>query len=154
MVLWFALAVAFAQEKSAFERQLEAQQGVETKERWTSIGGVRYREVEYQGEKYYIQFKSRDGKESDRADLSCGRVGSGDNPQHVETGFQVTKRMRAFVQFLKETCVTRNGRDHMEVQLDPRIGFTLPDDPKAIIKNKKVYVTPAKVPGVGFSGEW
>lgn len=46
---------------------------------------------------------------------------------------------------------TGGGRSKRVVKIDPRIGFTIPDDPKSVIKTKKVYLSPS---GPGFSGEW
>ena len=135
-----------AAERSTFEKYLEADQSVDTKERWVEIDGVRYREVEYKGEHYYMNFKNPGS-----ADISCHLKSPSAAARRMELGIQITKRTRAFVQLLKETCETRNGREIVTLQLDPRIGFTLPDDTKSLIKNKKVYLSPT---GPGFSGEW
>ncbi len=135
-----------AAERSTFEKYLEADQSVDTKERWVEIDGIRYREVEYKGQHYYMNFKNPGS-----ADISCALKSPGGAARRMELGVQVTRRTRAFVQLLKETCEYRNGREVVTVQLDPRIGFTLPEDSKSVIKNKKVYLSPT---GPGFSGEW
>lgn len=142
-------------EKSAFEQALESNQSIETKERWTTIDGVQYREIEYEGERFYLHFRSPDQKgRTETAELNCGLKNANAEPARMEAGFKITRRTRAFIQLFRETCVTVNGRGKREVQLDPRIGFTLPEDSKSVIKNKKVYLTPTSPGGVGFSGDW
>jgi hypothetical protein len=154
-IVLLATLMAFSAEKSAFEQALESNQSIETRERWTSIDGVQYREIEYEGERFYVRFRNPEDKRArDTAELNCGLKSSSAEPARMEAGFKVTRRTRAFIQLFRETCVTVNGRGKTEVQLDPRIGFTLPEDSKSVIKNKKVYLTPTSPGGVGFTGDW
>lgn len=146
------LLIAFflhAQEKSAFEKALEQHVDFQTHERWLEIGGSRYREVEYHGDKFYIKFTERQG---DTGELDCGLQSDNLNPHLVEQGVQVYHRSKLFISFLQETCEkTADGNSRRRYRLDPRLGFTIPDDPKSKITNKKVFLAPT---GLGFSGDW
>jgi hypothetical protein len=138
-----------AKEKSAFEQALEQNQMAETKERWVEFNGTRYREILYQGKHFYLLFNQKD---SDSAQVDCDLSSNGASPQLVEAGGALYKRTRLFVQLLRETCEeTGGGRRKRVLSLDPRLGFTIPDGPKSMIKNKKVYLGPM---GPGFYGEW
>lgn len=148
LVILMLSAFAFAQEKSAFERMLSENQNVQTHEGWREIDGRRYRVVEVDGKFYFLRFL-----ESGQAELNCTLNPSSLRPPKVDAEFSVFNRTRLFVQLLKEKCVSGpGGRDRVVMELDPRIGFTLPEDAKSKIKNKKVYLMPAQ--GLGFSGEF
>jgi len=136
-------------EKSAFEQALEQNQQITTEERWVDINGIRYREVRYGGDKFYLQFK---GRSEEHAQLDCD-LKTPSQPHLAEGGIQVFKRSKIFVQFLRESCEQKYGQNKTEVHIDPRLGFTLPEDPKSTVKNKKIFVSPFK-PGVGFSGDF
>ena len=136
-------------EKSAFEQELERNTNFRTEERWVQFGDTKYRQVEYRGQKYYIKLTGRVG---DFGELDCS-LGSGNlNPRLIETGVQIFRRSKMFVDFLQETCARdSHGQARAKVRLDPRLGFTIPDGPKSVITNKKVYIDPR---GLGFSGDW
>lgn len=137
------------EEKSAFESALEQHAGNQTHERWVQVGNVRYREVEYHGEKFYIKFTERPG---DAGELDCNMRPDSLNPHFLEMGVQVYHRTQLFISFLQEACKRiADGHSHVIYKLDPRLGFTIPDDPKSVITNKKVFLSPA---GLGFSGNW
>ncbi|MGE3681118.1 MAG: hypothetical protein AB7G93_05270 [Bdellovibrionales bacterium] len=138
-------------EKSAFEQALEQDTQISTREQWIEINGTRYRQVEYEGVNYYLKFSDR---RSDVARLDCELSNANAQPHRVEAGVRVYKRTRAFVSLLRETCSAKNGQNKMDLVLDPRIGFTLPEDEKSAIKNKKIYISPVPGQGLGFSGEW
>jgi len=93
----------------------------ETSERWVEINGTRYREVVYQGRKYYLQFNQRD---IDTADIDCALTNKGANPNLVEAGVHVYKRTKAFVSLLTESCESLpSGQSRVTFKLDPRIGI-------------------------------
>lgn len=140
--------VASAQEKSAFEQALSDHDHVQTRESWREIGGQRYRVIEVDGHPYYLRFL-----EGEKVELNCTLNPSSLRPSKVEAEWAVFKRTRLFVQLLKEKCVTgSDGRDRVVLELDPRIGLTLPEDEKSLIRKKKVYLMPGQ--GLGFSGEF
>lgn len=151
-ILFFTLGIhAQTKEKSAFEQALEQDQLVTTKERWIERNGVRYREVIYETRKFYLQFRQQD---DGVLKLTCDNLNSNPSQSTLgEVGVNVYRRTRLFVQFLQVNCSSPvNGRSKPELVLDPRIGFTLPEDEKSLVKNKKVFFSPLN--GVGFSGEW
>lgn len=149
VALFVHLSAQEVREKTAFEQALEQNQMVQTEERWTEVNGVRYREVVYQGQKFYLRFI---GRNQEQAELNCNLRPQ--QPHLAEGGAQVFKRTKIFVSFLRETCSNLpGGRTKDDIVIDPRLGFTIPDDKNSVIKNKKVYITPTK-PGLGFSGDW
>ncbi len=139
----------FAQEKSAFEQMLEQNTEVETRENWVEIHGQRYRQIEYRGTRYYLKMQGRTGE---IAQLNCDIGTPAIQPRLLEAHIQVFRRTRLFVDALWEKCRSWGGQQETQLMIDPRFGFTLPDDPKSVIKSKKIFYSPAS--GLGFSGEW
>ncbi len=134
-------------EKSAFESALEQNQFVQTEERIVNLDGRRYREVSYQNKKYYYRFVEPEAS----IEVDCS-MDSKLTPSLTEVGVTIYKRSKVFVQLLRETCLQMpGGRTRRVIAIDPRLGITIPDDPKSVIKNKKIYIGPS---GPGFSGEW
>jgi hypothetical protein len=150
-MIWTLLLFSFvhAQEKSGLQQMLEKDAAVQTQERWTTVGGTRYREVVYQGKKYYLKFNERRG---DFSELDCLNPAQ-QNPPGVEAELTVVHRSRVFVSFLQEKCgPDAHGQARASYTIDPRIGFTIPDEPNSAIKDKKIFLSPFN--GLGFSGTW
>jgi hypothetical protein len=159
LLLWAALGLNASadqgKEKSAFDQELEKYADYKTAERWVDYNGGHYREVEYGGKKYYIRFTQA---KDDTGELDCGMSSANMNSLHpnlIEGAIEVYHRSKLFVSFLTETCEPdANGRNRRMYRLDPRLGFTIPDDKKSVITNKKVFINPLAPTGLGFSGDW
>jgi hypothetical protein len=144
------MSLGWAQEKSALERSLEQDQSVVTKERWIERDGQRLREIEYRGKKFFVIFRQG---EDGVSQIKCSEPHSAaEAPERLELGFESFKRSRIFVSLIQESCMEGTAHSRPYLRIDPRIGFTIPDDPKDLVKNKKVFWSPAS--GFGFYGEW
>ncbi len=135
-------------EKSAFEQALEHNAGYQTEERWVTVRGVRYREIVFDGKTHYLRFLS---PQLNSAEMECDLTNSDFSTRHVEGGVKVFRRTKFFIDLLATSCENVRGHKRVVLKLDPRIGFTLPEDEKSYIKNKKVFISPFT--GIGFSGE-
>lgn|GEM_PF-3905435 len=148
LLFMFAQARADSpREKTAFEQALEQNQMVQTEERMVTHDGRRYREVSYKNKKYYYRFLEKENS----IEVDC-TMDSKLTPSLAEAGVTMFKRTQVFVQLLSETCMNQGGgHSRRVIVFDPRLGISIPDDPKSTIKNKKIYIGPT---GPGFSGEW
>lgn len=142
---------AFA-EKSAFEQAIESQADYSTREQWVEQDGVKFREVEHRGQKYYVKFLNQDGS---NANLSCELPASANARHLVEAGAQVYKRSKVFIEFLQDSCVEHKGRTVHAISFDAlKLGFTIPDGKKPILTNKKITIDPLHPLGAGFQGNF
>jgi hypothetical protein len=148
IILMSVYGFAKTQEKTQFQKMLEENQGVKTKESTVVINGYKYRKIEIENKDYYISFK----QPSDQSPiLHCGKP-SGYKTENLITGsLKLNKRKFMYINLLKESCIVKNGQVKKTVSLSPELGFFLPEDKNSIIKNKKLGILPG---GMNFYGEF
>lgn len=148
---------------SPFEQEmnrLSTASDIETRESTVMIGGLQYKKIVVDNKIFYVQAA---GRGDELREIHCGVPGSSRGTESplrrksgenlVEAGVQVTKRAKAFVSLLQESCTSEGGVVRSYLALEPEFGIKFKDDPNDKIKEKKLYVAPFS-PGVGFSGEW
>ncbi len=148
-------AVATDDMASPFEKEmsrLSTNDSVEARESTVNIGGLEYRRIVVGKKEFYVQAQ---GRADGLRDIHCGSgVIRKPGENLVETGVQITKRTKAYISFLQESCETKHGVIQSYLLLEPEIGLKFKDGPKDAIKEKKLYVSPGALNGVGFSGQW
>jgi hypothetical protein len=82
------------------------------------------------------------GREGEYAEIDCDVPSGNLNPNVVEVSATIFRRTKFFVQVLKEACETKHGQRRKQVHLDPKLGFTIPDDPKSTIKKVLINFIP------------
>lgn len=136
-----------AQEVSAFQRQLEADTRVETKEQWIHVGVVRYRQIEFQGDDYFLTFNRTPGK-SVEIDCKLGKSAKRDTAGEAtqETG----RRPRTLIVDLRKACTTAGDARFVDVSESAASAF-----PGAVKSRVKVSKDEnPNQPQATFSRDW
>lgn len=134
----------------ATELLLPVDSKVFTKESILEDQGIQYRKVEYQGKNYFFRLLGPKTSGEDLA-LFCNQPGNQGftSPPMVKVGLQTVERSRLFIEALELKCKspTPDRDDEKKVMaLMPylAVGFSLEgkENPKAILKNKKLLINP------------
>ena len=131
-----------------FQQSLSIASGVQTRESIEVVDGARYRRIETTSGIYYLKLLAGDDS---TAQIDCEKPVNAASPRLMEGSVQVTHRTRAFVSLLQETC-GRSGAHWVprQISLNPMVGIKISDQPKDVVKDKAIYLTP--LTGLGFSG--
>lgn len=145
-------------EPSAFEKALLMESSVQTKETIVQYGDRQYRKVEYKGEIFYLQLMTETTSSTDLK-LLCDReaqVFNASSKALVTVATRVTKRAHLFIEGLKSLCRGAGNQARVDVAPSLAIGFMLDDDPdpKALLKNRKIFVDPFSLNGAGFNADF
>lgn len=121
------------------EVQTPSKDSVETKETPVDINGIRYREIEVSGEKFYLKFLNKEASLQD--DTDCLRQGADVNPflepLRVYGEHRIVKRTRAFIEGLRVKC-QKVSSFSAEIK-DVNVGIAVKNDDNT---KDKVYVNP------------
>lgn len=149
-VIFLLGSPSYSQDLSAFEKQLQKDSGIETKESIEIHDGVRYRKVETTNGRYYLKLSQRNDEISE---IECGKPKGFKSDHLVEVSVKVFRRTQVFARALKEACTIEKGRKKPVLVLESEIGIALPDQPGDVVKDKKIKIDPLnpKVIGVGGS---
>jgi hypothetical protein len=135
--------ISFA-ELSDFEKDLMVYQTKQTKESIVEMNGHMYRKVEYSGKFYYLQLSQpTDPVKEHTVNCSDRELIDKEQPSRIYTETKLTQRSSLFVEALQVSC---SGK----VLPALKVGFTLPDSPHDIFKNKRIFLFPQP----GFYGEF
>ncbi len=149
---------AETKEPSAFEKALMTESSVQTKETIVQYGDRQYRKVEYKGEIFYLQLMTETTSPTDLK-LLCDRDAQAFNTSSkalVTVATRVTKRTHLFIEGLKSICRGAGNQARVDVAPSLAVGFMLDDDPnpKALLKNRKIFVDPFSLNGAGFNADF
>src|SRR5258707_9582159 len=106
LLSWLGLVALAQQEKSAFEKSLERDTGVNTEESWVEINGERLRKIEFNRGRYYVSFRKHNSK---LADVYCEPPKGAVDEHLVDSPVQTYRRTAAFVQAFHESCSKVSG---------------------------------------------
>jgi hypothetical protein len=124
-----------------------------TKESIVSVGGHKYRKVEYKNQTYYLELIEAGG-DNQRLKVMCDPAGIAQGPNQIRLSTKISKRSSLFVEGLNQICKKTNGQERVTVDPNIFVGFSFDDDdPSATFKNKKIFIVPFTM-GAGFSAEW
>jgi hypothetical protein len=150
-LLIFLFSFSVNAQTSDFQKMLEGEQFIQTKESTVDINGVRYQKIEFDSKDYYIALK---GIKQELPVLLCERP-SGFKSEHlIEGSLKVERRKLIYINAIKESCHAKNGQVEKSVEVSPEIGVFLPEDKDSSIKNKKIGINPLQPKSLQFSGEF
>jgi hypothetical protein len=118
-------AVLHAQERSSFETMLEQDTSQSSTESWVEIKNTRYRKIEFEHGRYYLQFKT---PKDTTVQIYCTPPAGFEKEILILHQPEVTKRKREFVQVIHENC--KDAKGAKTLTLNPAIGLKYPEDPK------------------------
>ncbi len=128
---------------------------VNTKESIIDVNGRKYRKVEYKSDVFYLRLLEPEATGAD-LEFKCGTEATLKMENQILISTAITRRTSLFVEGLQQTCKNMNSPGG-EVTIDPNIqvGFLFndSDSKKAIFKNKKIFMSPAKKT-LGIGGEF
>ena len=131
-------------ELSDFEKDLMIYQVKQTKETIVELNGHSYRKIEYNGKYYYLQLSQpMDSVHDYNVNCSDGETLDNEQPSRIYAETKLIQRSSLFIEALQVSC---SGK----ILPALNVGFTLPDSPKSIFKNKKIIIFPQP----GFYGEF
>ena len=144
-----------AKELSAFEKSLQMNENISTKETIVQLGGRKFRRVEFKSDIFYLQLQS-DLATNAELSLLCGErpqeFGPNSAPM-ITAAVRVTKRTRFFIEGLRRMCLGAGNTSRIDLAPDIAVGFMLDDDPKGVLKNRRISINPIS-PALNFSAEW
>ncbi len=138
-------------EQTPFQQMLQDNVNINSRESVVKINNVQYQKIEVEGETFYLVFK---GRQEEIPYLLCDKPQGFQSEHLIEGTAKIQRRKMLYVKVLKESCTTENGQKRERVELDPQIGFYLPESSKDKIKNKQLGINPLHPGAVNFSGEF
>ncbi len=124
-----------------------------THESIVEISGKKYRKIEYNSDKYYLQLVGEDSIDISSNFLCDDKIPKIENPRRLTVALNVVERTKFFIDGLQTACQQIHGQKMITVNPAIRIGFRLEDKPKDLIKNKTFYYIPF-INIFGFAGDW
>jgi hypothetical protein len=149
--------LAPTKELSAFEKSLQMNESLSTRETIVQNGGRKFRRIEINSEIFYLHLQS------DLATASELTLLRGENPQEfgshspalIMTAVRVTKRTRFFIEGLRLMCLGAQNQSRLGIAPEIAIGFMLDDDPNpnSSLKSRRISINPLS-PALNFNADW
>jgi hypothetical protein len=120
------------EEKSAFEKSLERDTSVSSEESWVLVNGQRLRKFEFNGGRYYLNFKS-----TTEADIYCAPPKGAENEHLIEGDSQTFRRNAALVRAFHEACAEVKGNQRIDLHITQEMGLGLNEGKGHKVQHKK-----------------